>query len=78
MGVIPVTCSITASFMSAITLIGMPAEIYTAGTINYLGKGSSSINFVIMRMSVQSRPYSYDLVNILSVSFLHRSYWMTA
>ena len=32
MGVFPVTCSITASFMSAITLIGMPAEIYTAGT----------------------------------------------
>ena len=36
MGVIPVTCSITASFMSAITLIGMPAEIYTAGKLNYI------------------------------------------
>ena len=33
MGVGPVTCSISASFMSALTLLGIPAEVYTQGTI---------------------------------------------
>jgi len=33
LGVLPVTCSISASFMSALTLIGIPAEVYTQGTM---------------------------------------------
>ena len=32
MSTIPMTLSLVASFMSAITLLGVPAEIYTAGT----------------------------------------------
>ena len=32
MGTIPMTMSLVASFMSAITLLGVPAEVYTAGT----------------------------------------------
>ena len=32
MGTIPMTMSLVASFMSAITLLGVPAEIYTKGT----------------------------------------------
>ena len=33
MSVLPVTLSLTASFMSAITLLGTPAEIYTFNTM---------------------------------------------
>ena len=33
MGIIPVTASISASFMSALTMIGFPAEVYTQGTM---------------------------------------------
>ena len=32
MSTIPMTLSLAASFMSAITLLGVPAEVYTAGT----------------------------------------------
>ena len=32
MGVLPMTLSLLASFMSAITLLGLPAEIYLKGT----------------------------------------------
>ena len=32
MSTVPMTLSLVASFMSAITLLGVPAEIYTAGT----------------------------------------------
>ena len=32
MGTIPMTMSLVASFMSAITLLGVPAEVYAAGT----------------------------------------------
>ena len=32
MSTLPMTLSLVASFMSAITLLGVPAEIYTAGT----------------------------------------------
>ena len=32
MGVFPMTMSLVASFMSAITLLGTPAEIYNNGT----------------------------------------------
>ena len=32
MSTFPMTMSLVASFMSAITLLGVPAEIYTAGT----------------------------------------------
>merc|ERR1711892_1112352 len=32
MSVIPITASMIASFMSALTLLGMPAEVYTQGT----------------------------------------------
>eukprot|EP00092_Neocalanus_flemingeri_P012913 GFUD01013912.1.p1 GENE.GFUD01013912.1~~GFUD01013912.1.p1 ORF type:complete len:629 (+),score=119.06 GFUD01013912.1:145-2031(+) len=37
MGTIPMTMSLVASFMSAITLLGVPAEIYTAGTQYVVG-----------------------------------------
>ena len=32
MGVFPMTMSLVASFMSAITLLGTPKEVYVAGT----------------------------------------------
>lgn len=32
MSTLPMTLSLVASFMSAITLLGVPAEIYAAGT----------------------------------------------
>ena len=32
MSTLPMTLSLVASFMSAITLLGVPAEIYTSGT----------------------------------------------
>ena len=32
MSTLPMTLSLVASFMSAITLLGVPAEVYTAGT----------------------------------------------
>ena len=33
LGLVPMTLSLAASFMSAITLLGTPAEVYTAGTL---------------------------------------------
>ena len=37
MGTLPMTMSLIASFMSAITLLGVPAEIYTGGTQYMVG-----------------------------------------
>ena len=40
MSILPVTLSLTASFMSAITLLGTPAEIYSFTTIFFtIGSG---------------------------------------
>ena len=75
MGVIPVTCSITASFMSAITLIGMPAEIYTAGsTINYqlstVNCQLSTINYQLSTVNCQLSTVNCQLSTVSLWEFL--------
>ena len=68
MGTVPMTLSLVASFMSAITLLGTPAEMYVSGTqyaalvLSYpLVMGATAHGFlpVFDQLQVGQRPPSF-------------------
>ena len=66
MSILPVTLSLTASFMSAITLLGTPAEIYVFTTIY-----SDSLKSIIFAGKVNKvRTYRY-YVQVPNLGFIY-------
>ncbi|XP_071449636.1 sodium-coupled monocarboxylate transporter 2-like [Hetaerina americana] len=72
MGILPISMSLIASYISGIALLGLPAEIYTFGTQYWVTVFSEL--FVCLTMSVAFIPVFYDLKITSSYEYLKRRF----
>ena len=69
MHLVPMICSMFASYYSSITLLGLPAEIYTTGSVMFIGSITYIFSCIISAYIYIPMYYKSKVSTIFEVSF---------